>query len=85
MPFSFLLSPHSIHPLYDSTALIGDLLTPNIFQLLNHQQIRIQKAIHTVLRAALLALIQSLILDRAGDALGPADVGQVVDSCISCQ
>lgn len=59
-----------------------NLLPPHPLELLNNQEIRIQKAIHTVPRARLLTLIQLAALDAAGHALGPADVCEVVDGWV---
>jgi hypothetical protein len=46
--------------------------------MLNNRKIRIQKPIHTILRAALLALLQLPAANIACYALLPADVGEVV-------
>lgn len=72
--------PQFPHP-YDPIRITA--LTPHPLKLLNNQEIRIQKAIHAVPRARLLALIQLAALDAAGHTLGPADVCEVVDGCSS--
>jgi hypothetical protein len=47
--------------------------------MLNDRKIRIQKPIHTILRTALLALIQFAASNRTRDTFLPADVCEVVD------
>lgn len=42
--------------------------------MLNDRKIRIQEAIHAVLRARLLALIQLAAADRPSDTFLPADI-----------
>lgn len=75
--------PSSIIPFPSPSACIPSArLTPHPLKLLNNQEIRIQKAVHTVPRTRLLALIQLPALDAAGHALGPADVCEVVDGYI---
>ncbi len=50
--------------------------------MLNNREIRIQEPIHTVLRAALLVLLQLAASDRARYAFAPADIGEVVYRCL---
>lgn len=88
MPKMHIHTPHPISyispsPPSSSTPSIPTspsplLRIPHILQLLDNQEIRVQKPIHTVLRTALLRLIQLPALDRARDAFRPADIGEVV-------
>jgi len=47
--------------------------------MLNNRKIRIQKPPHTILRTALLALLQFPASDRPCHALLPADICEIVD------
>ncbi len=48
--------------------------------MLDNREIRIQESIHTILRAALLALVQLAASDSSSNAFLPADVRKVVNS-----
>lgn len=52
--------------------------------MLDDRKIRIQKPIHTVRRARLLALVQLAAPDRARDAFLPADVREGMYRCDQC-
>jgi len=47
--------------------------------MLDNREIRIQESIHTILRAALLALVQLAASDSSSNAFLPADVRKVVN------
>lgn len=57
----------------------------NILKLLDNEEVGVQETVDTVLGAGLFGLVEAFGLDSAGDAFGPADVGEVVDGCLSCQ
>lgn len=57
-------------------------LIPHILQMLQHRHIRIHEPIHTILRAALLILLQLPRRNLARHAFRPADISQAVHSYI---
>jgi len=87
---SFFQPKHSLPllqacPAPEKYALISShllRLVPHSIQVLNNREIRIQKPIDTVLRAALLVLLQLAASDRTGYAFAPADIGKVVYRCL---
>lgn len=56
-------------------------LTAHVLNMLNRQVVEVQKPIHAVRQASLLIPVKLRVLDRTGDALLPAHVGQAVSLC----
>lgn len=49
--------------------------------MLHRQEVHIEESVNAICQASLLGLVQFGVLDVAGDALLPANLGEVVSFC----
>lgn len=59
------------------------VLTAHRVEVLDREEVEVHEAVHAVGQAALLVLVELVAVDAAGDALCPADLGELVGLCIN--
>lgn len=56
-------------------------LVSHVVEVFHRQEVHVEKSVDAVGKAALLTPVKLVVLDAAGNALGPADLGKAVGFC----